>query len=236
MISFNKFKFMMIGAAAAALVACGGSDTPYISLKGVAATGAAMANADVTVVCNSLYGTGTVTSTAKTDANGNYTVSAANGKPACLVTASQTVGGVTTTLRSVALSEGVVNVTPVTNMVVVALAAAKGAPDLNSLISPAYAPTTANVTSAQTVVLTAINSALAAQGKPTLAAGTDLLTDANFKVGSTVDTALDNLATIGAITNTGTATTTLQNTINTNVDATVDPNPTGATGGSTGGV
>ena len=237
----NKFSRNILALAfAASLVACGGGSGSSVSgavLKGVAATGAAMANATVTATCLPISGTASVVTTSTTDANGAYVVTAANGKPPCIVSAVRTVGTVTTTLTSIALSEGTVNVNPITNLLVQGLLVGKNAPNAASLLLPAYAPTTNDVAVAQTAVIVEVNKALVAAGLPTIVAGTDLVAG-GFTVGSAADKALDNLVVIKAITATGDASPALKAAVVIAVDAAVPTNPgtpTGGTGGTGGG-
>ena len=237
----NKFSRNILALAfAASLVACGGgagSGVPGAVLKGIAATGAAMANATVTVTCQPISGTANVVTTSTTDANGAYVVTAANGKPPCIVTAARTVGTVTTTLTSIALSEGTVNVNPITNLLVQGLLVGKNSPNVASLLLPAYAPTANDVAVAQTAVLVVVNKALTDAGLPAIAAGTDLVAG-GFTVGSAADKALDNLVVIKAVTATGAASPALQAAVVAAVDAAVPTNPgtpTGGTGGTGGG-
>ena len=226
-------KALMAALVTATLAACGGSVSELV-LHGVVASGAALSNATVTVVCAASSGSGTTTSTGTTDANGNYTVTAPNGKPPCLLTATKTVGSVTVTLNSIAVAEGVVNITPVTNMVVLGIKAAKGATTLADLVTPAYSPGPTDMASAQAAVLTVINAALVTGGKPALPVGTNLVTDASFAPGpsNTMDVALDNLTLIGKVSADGAPDPTLQANIDVQVDAVVPPNPPGATGGT----
>lgn len=95
-------------AAVLTLVACGGSDEPR--LTGLAATGAAIANADVTARC--VAGTPL---TGKTDANGVFslTLSATHTAPCML----EVVNG-SARLYSFATQPGRVNITPATDLVV----------------------------------------------------------------------------------------------------------------------
>ena len=238
MITFTQPKRLLLPAillAISSLTACGGDpDIAGLSLSGTAATGAAMANAAVTVVCNSISGTGSVTGTGTTDSNGNYTVVATDGKPACLVTASKTTNGVTTTLNSIATVEGVVNINPITNLIVAGLVVGKGAASVTQLITPTYAPTVADVATAQTAVITQINIALVAQGKTPIVVGTNLL-GGGFTVGSAADTALDNLLAIKALSSTGLASVELQAAVVKAVDAAVPVNPGTPSGASGGG-
>jgi phospholipase/lecithinase/hemolysin len=93
-------------AVASVLVACSGSPD-YID--GFAATGAAMANADVTAKC--VEGSPV---TGKTDANGLFQLRIDNGQVApCIV---QVTDGAGTTLHSFANGPGRLNVTPLTEL------------------------------------------------------------------------------------------------------------------------
>lgn len=93
-------------AVASVLVACSGSPD-YID--GFAATGAAMANADVTAKC--VEGSPV---TGKTDANGLFQLRIDNGQVApCIV---QVTDGAGTTLHSFASGPGRLNVTPLTEL------------------------------------------------------------------------------------------------------------------------
>ena len=103
-----RFKLAALSAAAL-LVACGGgSSTPQIS--GLAATGAALGNASITVKCAS---GAPVTGT--TSADGTFAVVLSGGQAVpCLIQVSK--GAVT--LYSFASASGRSNVTPVTDLVV----------------------------------------------------------------------------------------------------------------------
>jgi outer membrane lipase/esterase len=100
------FRLALIGGAAAVLVACSPGTPDYI--QGFAATGAAMANANVKVRC-----VAGPEATGTTDANGLFLISIDNGQTApCLV---QVTGG-GTTLHSFAAGAGRLNVTPLTEL------------------------------------------------------------------------------------------------------------------------
>ena len=218
-------------AAAALLAACGGSDHTALHLGGVAATGLAIEGGTVSVQCKS--GTGSAT----TDAAGRYTVRVVDGTGPCLVTVSK--GSLT--LRSIANpdanGQAVANVTPITNAIVNAIAAAKGTTVEG--LTGTQAPSTAEISAAATQVVTVIKDALIAAGYTDLAnnlsnSGADLLSDPNFAAatlsnpngGSVLDQAMDVLIPTGE--------TALPQSITNNIDRVineqVDPTPTGGTG------
>lgn len=99
-------------ALLSAIAACGGGDEPKsLTLKGTAATGAAMSDATITAKC----ATGTQTGTAST--SGAYTLVIPSGALPCVLQAKQG----TTTLYSMAIgsdTEVVANITPITHAVV----------------------------------------------------------------------------------------------------------------------
>lgn len=111
------FALATTSAAAWLLVACGGSDTAAVPvsstpvLSGLAATGAAIANASVTAKC--LSGAPVVGTTA---ADGSFTLSLSGGQTApCML---EVVGGsANVTLHSFASEAGRVNITPLTELV-----------------------------------------------------------------------------------------------------------------------
>lgn len=148
----------LAAAAAALLVAsCGGGGDAALDVSGTAATGAALANAQVRVKC--AQGEGTAT----TNGSGGYTVSVGNGKLPCLVQVSGTTAtGASVTLHSIADSaeadgEITANVTPVTEMIVAYL--------LGTMPSQAFAAfdaqqvTPAAVAQAATAIVAALKDA-----------------------------------------------------------------------------
>jgi len=96
-----------------ALLGCGGgsSGTALLSVSGVAATGAAMSGANISVICVN----GTLSST-KAGSDGSYSV-LANGAYPCMVEASDA----THKLHSVASGSTAANVTPLTEQMVASL-------------------------------------------------------------------------------------------------------------------
>ncbi|RYF13818.1 MAG: hypothetical protein EOO30_20190 [Comamonadaceae bacterium] len=187
----------LAAAAAALLVAgCGGGGgDAALNVSGTAATGAALANADVRVKC--AEGDGTAT----TNASGGYTVSVGNGKLPCLVQVSgTTAAGASVTLHSIADTadangEATANVTPVTEMIVAYLLAA-----IPSQAFDAFDPqqvTPAAVTQAATAIVTALKDAgVDLTGIDPLKA--DLVPAVNGSGGNAYDQLLDNLGkTVG---------------------------------------
>ena len=162
-----------LGSVAAILAACGGgggssssggTTTPSLQLSGTAATGAALAGADVQVKCAG--GTGTAT----TSSAGGYTVTISGGTLPCLIKVSGTANGVAVSLHSLADSgtaaangntNATANVTPVTEMIVAQLVAAM----------PADAFANFNT---QQVTATAVASAASAIVEALKAAGVDM--------------------------------------------------------------
>ena len=117
-------------AAAVVLVACGGGGdsgnsaaVQSLTLSGTAATGLALANAQVDIKCASGAGTAT------TSATGAYTASLADARLPCMIRVTGTSGGVAITLHSVADrgdtgstgTSAVANVTPLTELIVAQL-------------------------------------------------------------------------------------------------------------------
>jgi len=167
---------------ATALMGCGGGSTVAtnsVTLTGLAATGAGIANAAVTAKCASgapLVGT--------TDANGSYTLVLEGRTLPCMV---QVTGGTpAVTLYSFAQAAGRVNITPVTDLIV---AKALGSADPGTTFN-SYTPTNGtaiegNLGAAKTYVSTQINA---------ITGGTiaDPLTGA-FSVGDADDKILDAL-------------------------------------------
>ncbi len=235
MISSLKLKSTLTALAVAALLAaCGdGGNGITLNLKGTAATGLAIDGGAVNVQCKS--GTGSATSSS----TGTYTVIVTNGEGPCLVTVTK--GDLT--LRSIAepdsSGQAVANITPITNAIVNAIAAAKGT-TVDGLIG-AQAPTPAEVSLAANTVVEVLNTALTNagwSGEPLTAA--QLLSDPNFIAattanpdgGSVLDQAMDKLVEAGKL-NDGQLDSTITNEIDAAVNETIDPTPTGGTGGST---
>lgn len=229
MIHSLKFKSTLTVLALAMLAACGDGSDSALNVTGTAATGLAIDGGAVNVECKS--GTGTAT----TSSTGTYTVGINNGQGPCLITVTKG----TLTLRSIAefstSSQAVANVTPITNAIVNAIAAAKGT-TVAGLIGT-QAPTAAEISAAANAVVAVLNTALAAAGWTggTLTAA-QLLSDPTFTAatassptaGSVLDRAMDLLIPTGQTELPAAVIT----SIVTKVAEQVKPTATGATGGT----
>jgi phospholipase/lecithinase/hemolysin len=169
-------RWSLIGSAAVALSACGPDGVP-VTISGFAATGAAMANANVTAKCVSgpqLTGT--------TDANGLFVLTLNNQTAPCIVRV--TSGGVT--LHSFADSSGRLNITPLTEL---SVGKALGA-------DPATAFASFDGTKASTIAngLAAAKASIKTQVEALTGASIagDLFTS-TFRVGDPDDLVLDSL-------------------------------------------
>ncbi len=227
MIHSLKFKSTLTVLALAMLAACGDGSDNTLRVTGTAATGLAIDGGAVDVKCKSGNGTATTSSA------GTYTVGISDGQGPCLV--AVTKGSLT--LYSIAefstSSQAVANVTPITNAIVNAIAAAKGT-TVTGLIGT-QAPTAAEITAAANSVVAVLNAALVAAGwtgAPLTAA--QLLSDPAFTAatatttGSVLDQALDLLIPAGQTELPAAVLTSIE----TEVAKQVDPTPTGATGGT----
>ena len=117
---------LAVAALTVALAGC--SDNP-LKIEGLAATGAALAGADVTAQCVQ----GPVVS-GKTDANGMFVLSLGNGQAMpCVVKATK--GALT--LHSFATEEGRLNITPLTDLVVARALGASPSTELANGLSAA---------------------------------------------------------------------------------------------------
>jgi hypothetical protein len=153
-------------AIPAALAACGGgsdsTEPPVVqqpapatlTVKGTAATGAAMANAAVKVNCSA----GSATATA--GANGTFSVTITNGALPCVLTATSSDGA--TELHSVAAGTGhadtTSNITPLSELLVARLSGT----DPKTFVTgfgTATTIATADVTAAQTALLQTLTAA-----------------------------------------------------------------------------
>lgn len=195
MLSFTSSRhpgFVLAATSAACLLlaACGGGNstdtTPAAaSLQGLAATGAALANASVMAKCASgapLVGT--------TAADGSFTLSLNGGQTTpCML---QVVGGTpSVTLHGFATEAGRVNITPLTDLVVTK---ALGISPATAFASYDVAKGGVIKTGLEAAKLYVSTQVLALTGKNPLL---DLLVGA-FKVGDVDDKILDSLAAVTA--------------------------------------
>ena len=125
----HQIQLGLMAAAIVALTACGGggADNPgsNATVRGVAATGAAIANAQVSLKCS----TGTASTT--TQADGSFSVDVSKVTLPCVARVEFTDAstGKTEHLFSLVQAAGTVNITPVTDMVVANLTATGVAAD-----------------------------------------------------------------------------------------------------------
>jgi acetyl esterase/lipase len=168
-------------ATAVLLASCGGSgggSSGGVQLEGFAATGAALAAATVDVKCQLANGTAT------TNADGSFTVTIPTpGQPPCLLRVTK--GG--TVIHGIALGNGRVNVTPITDLVVAQAAGGDPAKAFADYGVDKAAGISSRVNAARDFVKTQV-AALA--GAPV---DGDPLTKP-FKVGDADDKVLDALA------------------------------------------
>lgn len=200
---FQRFLFATFAALALAeLTACGGgggdsttAPTPPVStasltLSGTAATGAAIADAPISLKCSTGAGSGT------TQSDGTFSLSVAGGVMPCVV--EVTTGG-RTKLHSLALGSGttaVVDVTPMTELIVASLVR----------LDPASFYATFDATSAATVTPASVAAAESAVVDILKAAGIDfsslgdllsitLKASTSSTAGDAYDDALDSFGT-----------------------------------------
>lgn len=205
----QKFALLAVSGALVALVGCGGDNNSYLNVKGVAATGLAIADAAVSVQCVS--GTGTAT----TNGNGVYAVTVVNGEGPCLITVTKDNLILRSITPKTTTGSAVAHVTPISEAIIQGLIAAKkiaGTDNASDLVTnPALIPTDEQLADAVKAVFDRINLALAALVPPQdpLPDGTDLLSKPGFVARTTTDTpgtnqdpldlALDLLATNGSL-------------------------------------
>lgn len=173
-----RFKLAALSSAAL-LAACGGDTSSSPQISGLAATGAAFANASVTLKCAS---GAPVTGT--TGADGMFTIPLSGGQTApCLIQVTKDA----VTLHSFATGYGRVNVTPITDLVVTNALGSDPAAAFASFDSTKGASINAGLSAAKDYVKAQI---LALTGS---SQSGDALTGV-FKVGDADDKVLDNLA------------------------------------------
>ena len=181
-----KNRSVLAAAAALALSACGGGGSSYgptSSLQGLAATGAALANAAVTAKCAAgapLVGT--------TSTDGSFTLALTGGQTApCML---QVVGGApSVTLHGFATEAGRVNVTPLTDLVVTKSLGTDPALAFASYTSSKGDAIISGLTAAKIYVSTQLTSLVGAS------TASDIMTGL-FKVGDADDKLLDSLAVV----------------------------------------
>lgn len=217
-------------ALAGTLAACGGGDdspstTPSnassATINGTAATGAAMANAAITIVCATGNGSGT------TDANGAFSVTFVLAGP-CTITGTNG----TTTLHSFASGGGTYNLTPLTELLLTYLAGQLGT-DLNGLLSGlASNPTYQSALTNPAVVAAAANGvAQTIKDETGVTLSTSAFLTTPFKPGQTgQDSDLEALKSKGAIGGNGQPSATLLGKVGDAGKAA--GKPTGGKGGS----
>ncbi len=165
--------FQSLLVASLALTACGGGGggggvgtaASSITLKGVAATGAAISGGTVDVKCKN--GTGTAT----TNADGTYTVTVADGAQPCILRAIDPITKVE--LFSIVESGGTTaNITPVTSLVVANTLGDSPASSFSSFNSAVHDKITAsNISTA----VTRVQAATAAIGTDADMTGVDIM-------------------------------------------------------------
>ena len=173
----NVYKSVITGAVALIVAGCGGGgndtstggDNPAptaqsLQLSGTAAIGAALANSSVEVKCAT--GSGSAT----TNANGTYSLTITGAVLPCLIQVTGSADGTSVTLHSVteagagttagATTSAVANVTPMTEMIVAQLVGAIPADLFATFGADSLANVTqANLATATTTILTALNTA-----------------------------------------------------------------------------
>jgi pimeloyl-ACP methyl ester carboxylesterase len=166
----------LIGSAVAVLAACGPNNLPA-TISGFAATGAAMANASVTVRCVSgpdLTGT--------TDADGLFVLTLNSQTTPCMVRVSS--GGVT--LHSFAGGSGRLNITPLTELSVAKALGADPSTAFASLDGTKASTIASNLGTAKSAIKSQVEALTGAS-----IAG-DMFTS-TFRVGEPDDVVLDKL-------------------------------------------
>ena len=183
--------------AAAALAGCGGggtaatTPTPLVTpsaltLTGTAATGRAWGGATLTAKCAS--GTGTAT----TNADGSYTVSVSGGALPCIVKVTGADGKVLHSVAEGSGSTAIVNISPLTELIVIQAAGGSAADLFSSFDAAAQAKlTSAALASATTALATALQSVVNLSGINPIK---DVLVAANGNIaGNALDQKLDTL-------------------------------------------
>jgi len=177
---------LLVVLIAACIVACGGS-TSGLSVSGTAATGAALANADINLRC--IGGTGT----AKTGTDGSYTVFAEGGTAPCMLEADTG----SNKLHSVVVSGNTANITPLTEQLVANLSA--DSVDTTAFFagfgsSSAALLSADNISKAQAAVFASLSSAGIATNGLTDVLKAPLVAKTSTQTGNNHDQVLDTVA------------------------------------------
>ncbi|CAN0627668.1 conserved exported protein of unknown function [Burkholderia multivorans] len=229
-VASRAFQLGTLVLAAGTLAACGGggdsgsSTTPAnasATINGTAAIGAPMANASITIVCKSGSGSGTAS------ANGAFSVTFVFAGP-CAITGTNG----TATLHSFATGAGTFNVTPLTELLLIYLAAQLGT-DLNGLLNGlATNPTYQAALTDKTTVSNAVNGVIQVlKTKYGITLSTSSFLTTPFTPGQAgQDADLDSLHTAGAFTSNGQPSTSLTSDVT--AAGAAARQPTGGTGGS----
>ncbi len=168
------------------IAGCGGGGSSGITVSGVAATGAAMANANYTVKC------ATGTALGKTASDGSYSAFIDSGSFPCAVEVSDDTRKLHSVTPSNSTGAATVNVTPLTEQLVGQLSADTAAffDNFN-----AATVTVATVKTAQDTVLAALKaSAIAVPSSVTSLVESSLIAKTSTQTGNDYDKLLDTLA------------------------------------------
>ncbi|MEI7515880.1 MAG: bifunctional metallophosphatase/5'-nucleotidase [Betaproteobacteria bacterium] len=191
---FNKrvqAAFLLTALTTALVVACGGSSNG-VSVSGTAATGAAFANASVTLRCVGGSGTG------KTSTDGSYAVFASGGSTPCLLEASNGSNAMHSVVASDSANVATANITPLTEQLVANLSS--DTVDTTAFFagfgaSSAALLSSANVTQAQTAVFAALSSAgIASNGVTDVLKAPLVAKTSSTQLGNSYDQLLDTVA------------------------------------------
>jgi pimeloyl-ACP methyl ester carboxylesterase len=171
------FKYSCVAGAVSLLAACGGGDTSF-TISGLAANGAALANAPVSAKC-----VGGAAVAGKTGGDGSFSLTIPGvTSDSCMIQAVS--GG--TTLHSFATGTGNVNVTPLTELVLTKALGTESSAAFAAFDSAKAGMINAGLASAKTYVRSEITALTGS------APSGDLLTGV-FKVGDADDKVLDSL-------------------------------------------
>jgi len=203
---FKRFSFPSVGkictpafmayptlaACAALVVACGGSGFNGISISGVAATGAAMQNASVTMRC--IGGDASTT----TSASGAFTVTSLGGKAPCVLEASDGNTKLHSVLAANLSGNSTVNITPLTEQLVASLDSSTV--DTSAFFNGFDAKNAAllsskNIANAQVTVLRSLASAGLNTTGITDLVNAPLVARSGSQAGNAYDQLLDTVAT-----------------------------------------